>query len=135
MQCIGSNITKSMLQYHRHHNIDNSILSVALLLPQKNPNQKRIYTQSLCTSISGMHLAIFAVHLGAAGSGVTPAEVSTMVRIVTGTSNAGRPANDSRHVTVPWTHGLQSLDKQTASFPIRLANCKARSHHMHRTTG
>ena len=44
-----------------------------------------------------------------------------MARIVALTNSARRCADDSRPVIVPWTHGLQSLDKQTASLLTSLA--------------
>ena len=49
------------------------------------------------------------------------ADMSSMARIVAGTNNACGSADDSRPVTVPWTHGLQSLGKPIALFLIRLA--------------
>ena len=69
-----------------------------------------------------MHFAIVDAHRGAARSNVIPVDVSSMARIVARTNNAIRTADDSRPVTVPWTHGLRSLDKQTASFLNRLAD-------------
>ena len=68
----------------------------------------------------GKHLAIVIAHLGSVGSRVAVAEVNILVRIVTGTSNTSRPTDECRPITVPWMHGLLLLNKQTASFPIRL---------------
>ena len=68
-----------------------------------------------------MHFAIVVEHLVVARSSAIPTDVSSMARIVPRTNNASKCADDSRPVTVPWAHGLQSLDKQTALFLTRLA--------------
>ena len=68
-----------------------------------------------------MHFVIIAKHLVVVRSSAIPVDMSSMVRIVPWTNNANKRADDSRPIAVPWTHGLQSLNKQTASFLTRLA--------------
>ena len=62
-----------------------------------------------------------SLSMGVAGSSAIAADMSSTARIVAGTNNARRSADNSRSVIVPWRHGLQSLDKQTASFLIKSA--------------
>ena len=71
------------------------------------------WSEALCNLVA---------HLGAAGYTAIAADVGSMARVVTRKSNLSRSEDDSRPVTAPWAQGLQSLDKQTTPFAIRLAS-------------
>ena len=67
-------------------------------------------------------LCNLVAHLGAAGYTAIAADVGSMARMVTRTSKVSGSEDDSRPVAAPWAQGLQSLDKQTTPFAIRLAS-------------